>query len=1373
MAWHRIILPGIFLILFPINAPGVTPVIPELLKPWQDWVLHGHEEQVACTPSYRDPADLQCDWPSALKIIVDGKGATFSQDWLVQHERWIQLPGSPSLWPGEVRLNDRDATVLNREDTPRVQAGPGTWKVTGKLAWTTPPEHITIPPHTGLIKLVLYGTPVDFPHVDRQGRLWLQTRQKKEGPTENRLLLRVFRLLEDSIPFRETVLLKLDVSGNARVETLPSFFPDNEVLPLSLSSPLPARLQPDGSLKVQVRPGRWNIRLTGRHTGPVTSRTLSVVAGRTPPGEEIWSVRLHPNLRVVELSGAQPIDPGQTALPEEWRKYPSYRLTDGMTLHFREIKRGDPHPAPDRLSLDRNIWLRFDGSGYTLQDTITGSKTTGWRLEMNPPIQLGRVALDGREQFITRKAPGDKAGVELRKGILNLTADSVYSGAITSIPAVGWDHDFQKVRARLFLPPGWRLIYATGIDNISGTWVKRWDLLDFFVVLICTIAVIRLFSVRLGILAFVTLVLLYHEPGAPRWVWLAVLAGTVLLRHLPEGRFRTAITIYCLASLLVLVCLLVPFSIQQIRTGIYPQLEKPAHSMGSDIAAAPAPQSLQDLPPQPAAEDMPVGRALLKSKRYPLKNMMEEARPTAAGDYSLRTVSSRVAQYDPAMVNQTGPGLPGWRWNTLALNWSGPVRKNQKVTFFYTGPKTNLFLAFARVILATFLLLGIVRIRFGRKGNRTVPSVHFTVLLAGLSLTLFMSTAVRAGEIPPAAMLDELQKRLLQPADCFPDCADLASMDIRITDGQLTLTLEGSAQIKTFLPLPGSSRHWLPRQVTIDNQSVEGLFRVSEQLMVLFPPGRHTITMEGRLPDRDSLQLPLPLKPHLVTSDADGWTIEGMHEDGRVDNQIILKRITQGNTPAREVLETGILPPFLQIERTLHLGLSWKITTTVKRLSAPGNAIVFDYPLLPGESILTENIRSRDRAAQITLDAQQTTLRWESALRKSTNILLRHRETTLWTEIWQVDASPVFHLETSGIPVIFHQRGNRWYPTWHPWPGEEVRLTIIRPAGIKGQTMTIERSHLEIHPGRRATENTLTLKLRSSQGGRHTIRLPENALLQEVRINGEVQPVRQEDRQVPLPIRPGLQEILLNWQAPTGMTTMYRTPRLDLGMHSVNASIDVFLPPNRWPLFLGGPLMGPAVLFWSVVLILLLISFGLARTGLTPLRFHQWFLFGIGLSQSNIAAGLLVVGWLMALDLRGRAQSDMDHTVFNLIQVGLGILTVLASGTLVGAIGMGLLGHPDMNIVGNGSHSGLLRWYQDLSGPTLPQAWILSIPMFVYRLTMLAWALWISFALISLLKWGWHNYSSPVLWHKIPRRKRTLREKTREGRPESAERKDE
>ena len=1367
MLTGRILLAILF--FFILNSPASaesTAAIPEQLIPWKQWVLHGYEKEISCTPAMNNSAELRCDWPTELLVDLHNTGGSFSQSWIIQHDSWISLPGSQNNWPENVFVNKNPALVIGRNGVPQVKLSPGNYTLTGEFKWPSLPEHIQLPAQTGLVSVVLNNTQVDFPNVDVQGRLWMGSKKEQAVKIENRLSLQVYRFIDDKIPLKTDTHIQLEVSGVPREIMLGPIFPMDQMVPVSLNSSLPARLEKDGRIKVQVRPGKWNLTLTTRHVGPVTSLQFIQPEDGFWPGEEIWIFNANPNLRVVEVEGVPAIDPMQTTLPQHWHKYPIYRTLAGDTMRFKEIKRGDPIPAPDQLRLNRSLWLRFDGSGYTMQDTITGTKNTNWRLEMSPPIQLGRVTVDSQEQFITRQEQSDKSGIELRKGVLNLVADSEYFGKISSVPATGWDHDFQQVRANLFLPPGWRLVSTTGIDNVHGTWVKRWSLLDFFIVLILTIAIARLFSIPMAALAFISLVLMYHEPNAPRWIWLAILVCVALLKYLPEGKFKKSITGLQAVNIVILIIIAIPFSIDQLRIGIFPQLEKPWQSMS--VASAPPHQAPHDTLYEDEAvqSNIPVETDSFKG----ISGALEKRRKTApskrvqesVGRYQYSSAKQQVAQYDPAMVNQTGPGLPSWQWNSIPFTWSGPVQRDQQLSLFLIGPGTNLVLSFIRVILMAFLALGILNIQFRDSNGKWAPGFKALFLIPVLLVTFSSPSLVRADEIPSPKLFEELRTRLLEKDDCFPECADMSSLNIHVTPDTLTLKARVAAQTSVSIPLPGNAQHWLPQEVTIDDTRAKALFRTNNQLWLLVEPGEHTIELHGKIPKQNSLQLALPLKPHHVKSSAEGWTVEGIHENGKADNQIQFKRIVTKESVSNQILDTGILPPFLLVERTLQLGLTWKITTVIRRISPTGSAVVFEYPLLPGESIITEGIRAKNNSAQVTLDPQQHVQQWESVLEKSDAIHLMHAETKLWTEMWRVDISPIFHMETSGIPVILHQEGTRWYPTWHPWPGEEVTLAITRPTGVEGQTLTIDKVHLENKPGRRATNTLLTLQVRSSQGGQHTITLPENAQLLEVKINGRVLPIRQKQNKLTLPISPGKQEIKVQWTEAMGITSFYRTPKIDLGVNSVNCSIDVKLPTNRWPLFLGGPLMGPAVLFWSVVIIIILVAFALGKTGLTPLKFYQWLLLGIGMSQSNIVAALLVVGWLIALELRNRVKPDMDKTTFNLMQIGIAALTIIAIGSLIAAISQGLLGHPDMNIVGNRSNSGLLKWYQDHSTNLIPQAWILSIPMLFYRLAMLAWALWISFSLINLLKWGWNNYTEPVIWHKIPRKKKQMKKKKSE-----------
>jgi hypothetical protein len=1328
------------------------PEIPDSLKPWVDWVLHDHEEEYLCIPQHNDRSQLRCSWPTELTLSLNDKGGTFAQQWFVKYESWITLPGNDLHWPQNVRVNNKPVVVLKKDGQPKIKFQKGIYEIKGDLNWNRLPEHLKIPSDSALVSLLINDKRIDFPNIDDQGRLWLQARMDIEEKIENRLNIQSFRMIDDRIPPRIVLFMNLDVAGSAREIILGPAFSPEKFIPVSLESSLPARVEQDGRIRMQIRPGQWTLNLTVRHTGPIHSFTFDKPEDGFWPDEEVWVFYARSNLRIVEIEGVPSIDPQQTSLPENWRGYPAYHMAAGSTMKFKEIKRGDPNPAPDQLTLQRDIWLRFDGSGYAIQDRISGEKNNDWRLEMNPPLTLGRVSVDGMEQFITMRDDTDRAGVELRKGRIQLTADIEYSGSISKLPLTGWDHDFQKVNGKLFLPPGYRILHAAGIDNIPVTWLTRWTLLDLFIVLIVSIAVARLYSRKLAAVAFVMLVLIYHEPGAPRLIWLAILVGTALLRYLPDGKFKKVVKIYqgCIAVLLI--AMIVPFVIKELRVGIYPQLEKPWKAMAvSYPLRQAAPSAL------PAEEPQAMGEtdAVKKSRSFGLADLEEKTASSIKGklrsERSYYRSRKQVAQYDPSVSNQTGPGLPAWKWNTVYLN-SGPVQRGQQIVLTLTGPGTNLVLSFVRVALLILFALGIFGVRYKTGGGLQFPDLKAVLLIPFLISLLFMPHISSADEIPSPAMFEELQKRLLEKDDCFPACADISEMNINITPDDLDITMNVDSQVDVNVPVAGSPRHWLPKEIFIDNKKAEALFKTDSGLWVLMPAGRHELVLKGKLPKYNTIQLPLPLKPHRINISQKGWTSEGVHQDGRIDNQIQFKRITEEDSLSNQVLDTGVLPPFALVERRLLLGLVWKIENRVERIGPQGSAIVLDIPLLEGESVITEGIQVSNGKAQINLDARTGQIQWESVMDRADEIVLRHAETGMWTEIWQVDVSPVFHMEYEGIPVVMHKHGNRWNPQWHPWPGEVVRLGISRPAGIEGQTITVDKSHLEVRPGQRATDCKLTLSVRSSQGGQHTIILPENVQLQEVRIGGKIQSIRQEGRNVPLPITPGLQKIVLQWRGQEGMSTNFETPEVNLGLQNANANIDVYLPHNRWPLYLLGPRLGPAILFWSVVIVIALAALGLSRTELTPLECRHWFLLGIGMSQSNMAFTLLVAGWLVALHLRKKARPDMDKKVFNLMQTGIVILTVFAMGALIYSISRGLLGHPDMNIMGNGSGSGLLRWYQDYSSEELPRARVFSIPMINYRLAMLAWALWISFYLISILKWGWKNFTDPTIWHSIPKK---------------------
>jgi hypothetical protein len=1318
---------GVLCLLYLPAAEAKQAKVPEELKPWVDWVLHGQDSQYRGIPLYNNNGTKRCAWPGELSLSVDGEGGVFTQFWHVNCESWVTLPGSDPFWPLDVRLNGQPAISVKRNGLPAVKLDAGDHRITGRLPWKSLPEHLSIPKDTGLIRLTINGAAVDFPRLDEQGRLWFQVERQAGEIVENRLTIQSYRSITDSIPPVMTVFLKLDVSGTAREMVLGPVFSARSFVPLSLTSSLPARVDPDGRLVVQVRPGQWFIELTARRLEPLASLIFDHPGDGYWPDESIWVFEAQPNLRTVEVTGVPAIDPQQTTLPEKWRHLPAYRMTPDDTMTFTELKRGDPDPAPDQLTLNRQIWLRFDGSGYTIRDAISGRKNSDWRMEMNPPMELGKVEVDGSIQFITRREGTRKTGVEVRNGPVNLIAESEYSGSLFRLPLTGWDQHFQGITATLALPPGYRLIHAFGFDSVPNTWIARWNLLDLFFVLLVTAASSRLLSKKVAILTFITLGLLYHEKGAPRWIWLAVLIGLAFLKYLPECRFRNLMRVYQGCAILILAIISLSFAVRHLREGIYPQLELDPMWTTFDQThyASQAPASRVTGYAEEALEQVMDGSSVYRSPYVSKK--------------------SQVAQYDPRMVTQTGPGLPEWRWRTITMT-SGPVEADQSLTLLLIGPKITTALNFIRVLLMVALAAGFLGITYRRSSGWNGTELRKLFTGAAVLIVLALAIPTQCAEFPSPQLLGELRTRLLEADDCFPNCADVSDMSIRITPDHLTVSMMVNSRIDTAIPLPGNQKHWLPQEIFLNRGKQAAMFRSGGVFWAFIPEGRHHLELKGLLPAYNIIQLPLPMKPGSVNVQADGWSVEGIRDTGFIDNQIQFQRLASGERKPVDMLETGVMPPFVQVERTLLLGIDWRVVTRVQRLTPLDSAIVLELPLIPGESVVTEGIDVKEGTAWVNLDASTGMIEWESILEPSDKIVLTHADTMLWTEEWEVDISPILHMEYDGIPVIMQQQDDRWFPRWHPWPGEEVRLSISRPEGVDGQTLTIQKSVLNVKPGKRVTECSLSLTLQSSQGLQHIIQLPEGAEVQQIQINGRNQPIRREGRGVPVSITPGMQEIRIMWRENRGMSLNYRTPQIDLGTRNVNANIEMVFPPNRWPLWVYGPRLGPAVLFWPLLIAILLGSLILGKSGITPLKYRHWFILAIGMTQGEVPFIYIVAIWLIILHFRGKLRHDLNRRLFDLLQLGIIFLTGIAMVSLIIAVSQGLLGRPDMSITGNGSYAGLLKWYQDSSGPEYPAAGVISIHVLFYRLAMLLWALWTAFYMVDIMKWAWTCFSRPVYW---------------------------
>lgn len=1368
--------------------------VPEPLKPWIGWATAGAER---CPGLHGQKDASRCAWPSRLDLAVGEQGGRFTQRWHADATAWVPLPGDEKRWPLGVQVDGAKASVVPQSAVPSVHVEKGDHVVTGSFLWDSPPESLRVPPETGLLALTLRAAPVAAPLRDAQGAVFLQrTTAREEG---EKLEILAYRKVTDAIPLTLTTHLELDVAGKSREVLLGKGLPPGFV-PMSLESQLPARVEEGGRLRVQVRPGRFAIDLLARAEGPQNRLVRPAPEGPWREGEEVWVFEAKTDLRLVDVAGPSAIDPAQTSLPDAWKRFPAYPMKVGEALALQERRRGDADPPADQITLVRSLWLDFDGAGYTVSDKLTGTLNRDARLEMAAPTVLGRVAMLGRDQFITHLGDPTEQGVEVRQGEIDVAADSRIAAGPRDLPAVGWKHDMHQVRGTLHLPPGWRLLHASGADDVPGTWLRGWSLLKIFLALITAIVIGRLYGWRWSLPALAMLGLTLTEPDAPRWIWLFVLGAEALVRVLPDGLVRRIARVVRAGVLVVAALVAIPFLTDDVRQGMYPVLASPSASVGSglvlaggedtdslefgrkqeEIALPGAGVAAQPAAPAPPAKEEPAAldqATTVAGQVDERKDAVEKTKLPANAPASRSTTGlsrqawgsnngkANTAQfntetYDPNAVVQTGPGLPRWQWSNIELTFSGPVAATQRLQLWLLPPGVNFALAFARLLLVALVLARMVPYfsRFWPKGWGSPPAppavpAKGAVAAAGLVavLAVFAAPAAARADVPDKATLDELRARLLAKPACEPTCAASGRLLLELRPGTLRGRMEVDAAAAVGVPLPGTASQWLPDDVTVDGQAAKALVRTGDGVLwVAISPGSHQIAFEGRAPERDSVQLPLHLRPHRVEVTSDGWEVAGVHEDGLADENLQFTRIAKQGAAAAG-LQQGTLPPFVRVERTLSIGLNWQADTRVVRVTPVGAAVVVEVPLLPGESVTTADVRVLGGKALVNMAPGAADVSWHSVIEQKSPLRLVAPKSVAWTEVWRADVGPIWHATFSGIPVVHAQSTNgRVLPEWRPWPGEDAQIELGRPDGVQGQSLTIDAAQMQVSPGVRATDVTLTLSLRSSRGRALDVTLPSGAQLESYKLDGVSQPVRQEGRKVALQLVPGAQQVELGWRENAGIAPLLRVSAVDLGAPAANVTV-VLQQPSRWVLFAGGPRVGPAVLFWSGLLVMLLVAVALARVPWTPLRTWHWLLLALGLSQVDIVAGAIFAGWLIALGWR-KSRPELRRGWFDARQVLLVVWTLAALVVLAVAIHQGLLGSPEMQVRGNGSSSARLVWFQDRSLGAMPTPWLVSLPMLVYRGAMLAWALWAALAVVRWLRWGWGAFSEGGLWKKAPPR---------------------
>ncbi len=1313
---------------------GQNPMIPQPLLPWQDWVTWQDPHRNCPTP-YFSHEQHYCFWPSRMTLNVNGSQGTWEMNVNVYAETWIPLPGSADAWPAKVQVNGEPIAVVERDHSPAVQLPPGTHNVTGEFSWDVMPERIAIPHAIGILALTVNGTDVPAPTWDPNGDIWLQ-RARTEGTERDSLTAQVYRVIEDGIPLWLRTEVELTVSGKSREEVLGSVLPEGWILS-SVESPIPVAVDDSGRMKAQVRAGRWNILLHAFRTDD--AQTIQFAADARPiVASELIGFQANPEFRLAEIQQLPSMDVTQTTFPEKWRGLPVFLWDTKNPFLLVQKLRGKGGQRPEGLSVQREWWLDEDGGGYTSLDRIQANLQEISRLDATEGLSLGAVRINGVGQLITENPATGAHGVEIRTRNLKVEAIGRMSSAAEQ-PATGWQTSVDSLALTLNLPPGWRLLALFGADQVEGDWLTAWTLLDLFLLLIFSLAVFRLWGFWAGLIAFFAYGLAYQEFGAPRLTWLFVLMPVALLRVVRDGTAHRWIRAWkWIATALLVLCLL-PFVATQIQSAIYPQLERPGIHYGSRGMF-----QLLELGPRPGLHVA----ASAKMLRNEVQQVPEEAvLDEAAGRKGVpQTQPSRLDKanlaYDPRERIQTGPADPQWKWIQANCRWNGPVAPDQTIQAFLVSVPVHRLMTVIRLFLLLLLAVIVLGVKRTSKG---LPKPTAAVLMALVGFGFPLSAN---GQFPDSVMLDGLRERLLTPSDAYPRAADIPRVDLQLKENTLRMRAEIHTAIDVAVPLPGRLPAWSPLTVTIDGQPATSVCRRDGFLWAFMPKGVHSVVVEGLLPNAAEWDWSFHLKPRRVAIDAPGWTVTGVRANGVPDDQVFFARQQEALTREADY-DRKEFQSVVVVDRHVEAGLVWQARTEVTRLSATGKALSLKVPLLPGERVLNADAVIEDGAIVVALSAGQSSVQWQSELPIGAEMRLRAAKTNQWVERWHLVTSPVWNVAVTGLAPVFASQTLELIPVWHPWPGEEVVWHFARPVPVKGETMTVKQVSQTTSLGARQSTHQMQVSVECSLGDDLVLELEPEAEITSLQRDRQRIPVRREDSRLLVPIQPGHQVVEVGWLTAQKLGTIARAGRVTLPITGSNITTILQAPESRWILWAQGPQMGPAVRFWIIVPVAILAAIVLGCLPGSPLRIHEWVLLSLGLTQVDLVPAMIVVGWLFLLAWRGRQTPSPDHRwSFNLMQVFLVLMTFVVLCILVSVVRAGLLGQPEMFIVGNGSSQVYLQWFQPATSGPLPQPWVVSVSLWYYRLLMLLWALWLASALLRWLVWGWQQFSHGGGWQK-------------------------
>ncbi len=1348
--------------------------VPESLQSWVDWV----RDSADCPYIAGAKQETVCAWPHQLVLerSLDKAGLRFRQQWEVFDRGWIPLPGDSQSWPENVRIDGKPAVVISRQHRPFVFVDKGRLTLQGEFPGHDGKRAFWLPADVVLVRYLVAG--VEQPvFLDDSGLLRFSPGKTatavKLNQEKNSLTLKVFRHFRDDVPTEITTILRLTVSGKNRVVDFGRVtLPDS--VPIQLQSRLRTSINERGELSAIVQSGTWDIRITAYYPHEQQRWWRGKAAVPFWPRNEYWYFQREPALYSTTLSGSPVIDPQSVDGPRQWNNLSAFIVAPNGGLEVKRVSRGTQASGETHATIERDLWMSFSGQSLFLRDQLTGeAKPYSSLVVASPDITPQAIYLDGKPQVMVRSDDG--IGVSLRKRQLDATVLGTMDASEGYVmPANPYaDLRAESIAARLHLPPGWRLL-AVDSDIQGDTWLSQWSLYLVFLLLIVSIAFARVIGLGWGIFAAATLGITFHEPQTPVLLWLLLLGLVAVLRNGLGNYPRLTLFLQKLKSvvLLAIALMLAAYTVVHVRDAIHPQLSWTQAGTFEGTALEQADR----------AESMPAPEMVMRKSVPMVTEMMADGVPVLAASVATQDKSASVNRFRQENEIRSTVGVPRWQGRVHFLHWDESALQHAgSLPMVLMTPTMNLIFGFVSSAMLLLLFLRVagvdlLMLRQWLRKRRTIVAVLF----AAIGVVSLLPRPVVADDFPPAYLLKQLAEEVNRPPACLPDCASIDRLHLTL-DAQGNMTARFSVQTVddtgfALLQLPVAGLEF--RAFVLDDKGPPRslpLKRQGKQLLARLPRGSHEVVLQAVVAG-DAAQLGIPLSVRRYSETVTGWVgshVRDQHGWKALSFRRQQQREASAATDRPAVLPHSRLPAFFDVTREFMLTDGLYLETTVRRVSPTGSVETAAIPAWPQEVIIEAGaqVSRQGDVIQVLFNAGDQQIHFRSSLQfsddelaASTGGLLRNIELPPAPEAqrtrWQFNYASQWELSVEGLPVIYQQTASGDnIKMLRPWPGETATLLVSRVAPQPGKTVAVQQFDLALAPHDGAGGALeIDVEVEATQAQTLVLKIPD-ATIRQVTVNGrEINNEAGSEARIPLDI--GHANIVIDGELNSGIAATYREPELSLvtsngaPIELFNVTTEITMPRDRWVYHAEGRGVGPDFLFWSILPVLLLAAVILHVMQLGKINGVAWLAVMVGFTQANsfglyigIGMAVLFIGWLYLLKLR-EGMDPFAHSPlkFDAFQLLLLIVTIMALAAMADGLFNGLLGHPKMQVAGNGSDVWFLRWFNDRG---LPQASVKSLPMLYYRIVILVWAIWLSFIVLRWIKYAWQAFSATTLYRPL------------------------